>query len=542
MNRSPDYTDSPARGHRSQCAPPRYRFESLLTPLPVIAIGLTCLLLAMIVSNRSPYLRGPAPGPQEWRWHLRQDVSLQGLPGVIGFSAALAGLIGISVTRPAARRPRLIGGILLAATALSSFGLHFSLIAMEDGRSATDILVKRTISPSFTSYHTVAVDPICHDVGEFVQQHVALLPQLPYHAHTHPLGPILYYRGHLHLLQRHPGLADAVLRFASRLGVDPRLLSEPDQELPLATAVTGVLLLVAMSSSLSCITVAALARAIGFPIQGAVRTAIIWAVVPGFALMVPEFDRFLVAPLTAATALLVIAFRPTTSRVCRALASIGAGVMAGLAMHISYGAAIFLVYGGLVAIAVVLPSRPKLLSHLLVPICAAAAVSALLFFLPTCFGHDSIGALRTATQIHRLKATKPRSYTAWIIFNLWDSMVFLGFPLAVFWVYRAGSSILSIFRGGFAGATGPALTCAAATAGVLLIDLAGVVRGEAGRIWLPLMPFLLISALGTESPEAQGEENKGSKMTAPWALTHPGLVFVLLVVCCLVLRSTWHIP
>jgi hypothetical protein len=513
----------------------------MLTTLPAIAVVLTIALLAAIALNASVYLRGPAPWPPEWRWSLRQAVPLRGLPGTLGFSTFLAGLMFVSATRIAARRPHLIGGVLLGATTLSCFALQFSLIAMEDGGSAIDVLVKRTASPSFTSYYTVAVSPICRDIGEFVRKHAALLPVLPAHARTHALGPILYYRAHLHVLEQHRGLADAVLRFASSLGLDPRFFSVPDQELFLATAVTGVLLLMLMSS-LSCIAVAALARALDFTVPEAIRAGIIWAVVPGLALMVPEFDQFLVLPVTSAAALLVISFRPATSNVCRALTSIGAGVMGGAALLFSYGAAIFLAYGGLVAIAAVFTRRPRFAPHLLVPTCIAASVSALVFFLPSFYGHDSLGALRTAIQIHHREFTEPRSYYSWIVFNLWDTIVFLGFPLAVFWIHNAASSIRSIVHErGLSGATVPALTCVAATAGVLLIDLAGVVRGETGRIWIPLMPFLLISALAQESPPAT-KPHEDEETTRTQVLARPGLVFVLLVACCLVIRRTWHIP
>ncbi|MCH8334099.1 hypothetical protein IIC65_09210, partial [Candidatus Sumerlaeota bacterium] len=144
---------------------------------------------------------------------------------------------------------------------------------------------------------------------------------------------------------------------------------------------------------------------------------------------------------------------------------------------------------------------------------------------------------------HRVEVTQPRSYSSWIVFNLWDTVVFLGFPLAVFWICKATSSVASIVRRAeFSGASAAALSCAAATAGLLLIDLTGTVRGEAGRIWIPIMPFLLISALATQSPHAMANGKQCDETAGIRVLARPGLVFVLLIACCLVLRRTWNLP
>jgi hypothetical protein len=99
--------------------------------------------------------------------------------------------------------------------------------------------------------------------------------------------------------------------------------------------------------------------------------------------------------------------------------------------------------------------------------------------VPALLGHDVVGAARTALRIHRQDYTAPRSYLLWLPFNLLDTAIFLGLPVAALLVRRAG-------EGG--------LPSRVVLGALLLLDVTGTVRGEAGRIWTPLLPFLLLGA------------------------------------------------
>jgi hypothetical protein len=64
-------------------------------------------------------------------------------------------------------------------------------------------------------------------------------------------------------------------------------------------------------------------------------------------------------------------------------------------------------------------------------------------------------------------------------------------------------------------------------AGLMLLIASGTVRGEVGRIWVPLMPLLLVAALGEPDGPARRE-----------AL----LIGALLAVIGLALRVYWILP
>jgi hypothetical protein len=111
-------------------------------------------------------------------------------------------------------------------------------------------------------------------------------------------------------------------------------------------------------------------------------------------------------------------------------------------------------------------------------------------------------ALSTALSIHREAFTAPRSFVLWLLFNPLDLALFLGVPVAV-----AGLLLLS--RSIRRAARGLALSALdrfrlTTFAGVGLLVLLGVTRGEVGRIWIPLMPLLLVASLA--DPTAPGRK------------------------------------
>ena len=118
---------------------------------------------------------------------------------------------------------------------------------------------------------------------------------------------------------------------------------------------------------------------------------------------------------------------------------------------------------------------------------AVATLAALAWLgLTAALGHEPLDAARTALAFHREMYTAPRSYALWLAFNPIDFALFLGAPVAAIAVLRLGRALddpFSRFRAGFALATA-----------VLL--LTGTVRGELGRIGVPLMALALPSAFG----------------------------------------------
>jgi hypothetical protein len=203
--------------------------------------------------------------------------------------------------------------------------------------------------------------------------------------------------------------------------------------------------------------------------------------------MTPMLDQALCLPVAAATACLAAAMAvPERARAWR-LAAL-AGAFGGLAVFVSYGAPVFLALGGCAALALAL-GTPGRLGRAAAVAAIAASVTGALWMLPAALGHRPWASLATALAIHRDEYTLPRSYPLWLLFNPLDLALFLGVPVAVACAVRTARSAVRAPREGI-----DRLRIATGL-GLLALLLAGQTRGEVGRIWLPLMPTLLVAAM-----------------------------------------------
>jgi hypothetical protein len=120
-------------------------------------------------------------------------------------------------------------------------------------------------------------------------------------------------------------------------------------------------------------------------------------------------------------------------------------------------------------------------------------VTAATFALPALVGHHPVASALEALRIHREFFTQPRAYRLWLLFDPLDLAVFLGAPVAaslLVTTVRAARHVAARARPSADGA----FRLAAVGALVALL-LSGQTRGEVGRIWIPIMPVLLVAAL-----------------------------------------------
>lgn len=464
-------------------------------PRAALLAAVTLLVLVAVRRDTWSLLRGPAPYPPEWQWGYAPKPAAPGrLVPAVGLAGALVGLAALAA-RAASRRGARAG--LLAACTVVGCGFQLALLGLEPAGAAAQ-LERRTTSGSFTSYFKVAAG--VEDAGDFLARHDELLPRFRHgalHAATHPPGPILYYVGWQRLAARLPRLAAAV-------GGETR-----------AAALAGAALLGLLGAA-ACFPAAALARAMGAHPAAAVRAGILWTLVPGLCLMVPELDQALALPLASASALVVVALAPGRGGAGLAARAAGAGLLAGVAVFFSYGAPLLIALGAAAAAAPALRTpegrrRAALLGAI------ALAVALVCFMAPVLLGHHPLASARAALAIHREQFTAHRSYPLWLVFDLLDLALFLGVPVVLFGLLLPRTS----FR-------------LAAAGGVLLLVASGLIRGEMGRILVPLMPVLLVACVVSE-PRAGAPEGEPSARTVL-------VLGTLLALTDIVLRLSWELP
>jgi hypothetical protein len=454
------------------------------------ALLATLFAAALVASDVAPALRGPAPYPPEWRWELREAPPGSPLPA-LACAAGLLVLVGLSSHRSASGRSR---HLLIAGGILLGWAFSLALLAREPG-GACATLLQRASSRTITSYYTVAVSPMADDPLSFLAHHAELLPDLrktAKHAATHPPGPVLFYRTLLAGCRAWPGPCDLLLRAAGLARTDRDAAAR-------ATALLGPLL-VGLLCAATVWPLAVLGQQLGLPGPVALRLALLWPLLPGPALMVPQFDQALAFPIAAAAALLATAI--ATKRWPPAAL---AGLLAGAAMLLSYGALAFLAIAAFGAWAMH-PRGPAAVAR---PAAAFLAGAGLVLAVLLALGHRPLASLQAALAIHREAYTAPRSYLLWIPFNLLDLAIFLGVPVAVAGLLRlrAGSSLLGTASGRYLLAVG---------LGVVALDVSGQVRGEVGRIWIPLMALLLPASLaeGEVAPDPGSTVALGAQLAA----------------------------
>jgi hypothetical protein len=472
-------------------------------PRAALLAAATLLVLAAARWNWWPGLRGPAPYPPEWQWgYAPMAVDPGGLVVALGFGAGLVALATRAGRAPETGRRRFA---VLAAAVVLGVGWQLALLGLEPSGAWAE-LERRTESGSFTSYYKVAAGVV--DAREFLSRHHELLPRFRHgalHAATHPPGPVLYYLG----LQR---LAAAASGAADILGGPAR-----------AAAIVGALLLGVLGAA-ACVPVASLARALGVPAAAALRAAVLWALVPGLCLMVPQLDQALALPTAAAAAAVAAALAASKGGGHLARGGAAAGLLAGASAFFSYGAPLLIALGAVAAAAPALRTREGCRRAAIVG-AVAIAVTLVCFLLPAVLGHHPLAAARVALAIHREQFTARRSYLLWLLFDPIDLALFLGVPLVLFGLTqpRAGEGTRANLR---------AFRLAAA-GGLALLVASGVIRGEMGRILVPLMPVLLVACVATAP--APGGEAEPSPRTAL-------VLGALLAATDLVLRLSWELP
>jgi hypothetical protein len=476
-----------------------------------VATAVALLALLLVLTDVVPLLRGPAPYPPEWQWLRRDEAPApRRYAWPVASAAALLGLLAASGGRWFRERPRRGAATLLAGATLLGTTFQLGLLDLEPA-GATRTLIGRVVSRTETAYYTVAVSDDARDPLAFLDHHAALLLDLrktARHAATHPPGPVLYYRAWTAACEASPTLTRLALASTGLEAGDGPMRRPPHTPASIAGALLGGVVVLALCAA-ACVPIALLLRVLGRDALGAARIGSLWPVVPGAALMSPQFDQALAMPVAGATAALALA-AATPAGPRRLAAAVLAGTLAFVASFVSYGALAFVALGGL-AVAAAVGWRSALRPA------GIAALTALAWWVLTiALGHEPLAAARTALEFHRVTYTAPRSYALWLAFNPIDLALFLGAPVVAVGVLRGDRRLDDPFR----------RFRAALLAGLVALLLSGTVRGEMGRIGVPLMALALPGAIGDRELPARD---------AAW-------MGLLLAVLCIALRGSWIVP
>ena len=447
--------------------------------LPLFVVAAQAALVATFaVGLRSGWF--PLGVPGEWEWP-RIKVGPAALPllGAIAGVACFCGLVAagfraLSRGDGPRREAAWLVGLAVASVAVQGvvqegapegYGLSKWIIAL--------------IAPGSSGYYTVAKTQMA-DPARFLADYPAWIArQDALHVGTHPPGLFLASRAILGAMEASPAASKAVVEF-SPPSVSAAIRAFRESEgLPRADAsalaLTGALTLFACA--LTVVPLYLLARA-GLSSPASWASAALWPLVPSALMFQPTADTAFPLLSTSALALAAWAGRPGSARGMLLCAGSGLVMAAGMEFTLA-----FLPVG--LVVALILASAPGL-----TPSRRAASILATgAGFLAGTLGWWAATsanpfAVWWANQRNhgRFYVEYPRSYLAWALANPVELAIGLGLPSAVWAAIGLGSPRRC-----------PRV--AWATLFVLaFLTLSGKNLSEVARLWLPLMPPLLVAA------------------------------------------------
>ena len=419
----------------------RLDFEAIA----VLTVGIVFVLGVLLEQsplNGSVRLTG-------WEWPWRSDLDI--------LRSAAFLLAPFAMILYAVRRGERTAGsnlsISLGALTAGNFLLQFMAMLAEP--RGIELVRQIVLSPSATSYYLDSAG--VHGLSAWLRHFDRAT--LGFHSSTHPPGPILFYYA-----------------FSKCFGFQAGALA--------GGCAVGLL------ASLGVLAMYAFAGLWTDDRRTRLIASAFYALVPALTVFFPEMDQ--IYPIFS---MLLILFWCKSLKSGRAISgdAIGFGAVLCIATFFAYNLVTigaFLAYYGVYWL-----WRQRWAASSLLKLLANSGIAGVTFvggyaILWLATGYDPIASFFNALSYQAVYAALlNRSYAISALFDPYDFLLgagILALPLVIFLLYRTAKNF------DFA-QDGTALTLIA-LATIVTIDLSGVLRGEASRVWLFLQPLLIVPA------------------------------------------------
>ena len=418
--------------------------------------------------------------PGEWEWpRVRVGPSLVPLGLAIGSVAAYSAIVasGLRSLKGQTTRRREAGwlaGLVVAAVGVQAF--------VQEGAPEGYGLSKWIFAlhaPGSSGYFTIAKAQMADPSSFLANYPVWIAKQDALHVGTHPPGLFLTSRAILGTMEANPGFARMVVDWSPpSVGMAIQALREANKlnrTDGAALALTGALTLLACS--LTVVPLYLLARS-SLSTTASWVSAAFWPMVPSALMFQPTADTAF--PLFSTMALAMAAW----SRRAEGASGLGLAMASGVVMAAGMEFTLaFLPVGLVVALIVLAPPGPSWgrRSGLIVAT-GVGFLGATLAWWAATSANPFVVWWWNQRNHSRFYAEYPRSYRAWLLVNPIELAVGLGLPVATWVLAGLGSASREI-------------RVTWATLIVLaLLTISGRNLSEVARLWLPLMPSILVAA------------------------------------------------
>lgn len=431
-----------------------------------VATVLFCFAIAFDVS---PFLRGPAPYPPDWRWdylYINTFVKIW-LPLL-----SIGALIILATKTQALSDKQIIRYEKPILILISLVFFLFQLTVVYFSRAGIGVLIHRIINPDLNGYFTGATQ--IETIGIFLATFNENVLKLPMHAQGHPAGAILFFWTIERIIE--PFASHLVFLQSIEINhVDVALIWNGLTVVQKASAIISPFLIVFLSST-SPILIYFIAKKL-YDVKSAVRAALLYCVIPSVLLFTPINDIFL--PLFV---LLSFLFFITGIKRCSNSYLFLSGVIFSLGLFFSLSLLPLIVVFGFYFIL----QKSTLSSLIKLGASFIAGLCALPLFLQLFFDYNTL--LVSQTLMSGLP--QMRSYQTWVVYNLYDFFIFSGIPVSFLFIFLCVQVVKSIWRKQYKKVD---LFSIGFIIMLILLNFSGAIRGEVARIWLPFYAFLVMS-------------------------------------------------
>lgn len=424
----------------------------------------TLIFLVLISFDLTPYLRGPAPYFPDWRWEYLYIPTWDKVwvPGAVGFLIILFAKSNFNTKAK--------NDFLFLSTVVI-LGITFNLSITHFERSGINVLVARVIDPGNNGYFTTATE--ITNTAEFINSYDKRVLSLHQHAEGHPPGAILLHR--------------FINNSFRRLNLDIHLPSPSTErindiwqnlEIYERQGAIASIAVILVLSNLSAIVMFYIAKHL-YDIKTAKIASILTILIPASSYFYPLPNSYY--PLLG---LLPFLFLIKKSK----FHILFSGLIYSVALFFSFSILPLFLFYILFIFLHNMETIKEALRKISIFIFSIVSFYFLLFLVS---GYNIAQVFLTVMN----GLPENRSYLTWLLYNPYDFLIFAGIPVSMLFIFSLRKYVSLLMQ------SNDKLTLASinsvlfsGTMMFVLLVASGIVRGEVGRIWLPLMPFVALFA------------------------------------------------
>lgn len=351
-------------------------------------------------------------------------------------------------------------------------GFLFQISILYFSRAGIFVLLSRIIQPEANGYFTASLT--IHNLSEFIGSYNNLLSFFSIHSSQHPPGAIIMFYFFNNLF----GIFPFINEFINALPVTTTPIARIWSSLLPAQKTTAIFtgFLIPFLSSFMVVPLYYLLK-IYVDIRAALRGVVFYLFIPSIVLFIPLPD--VVYPLFTIIGFLFLAYALKKNKPIYLFLS---GFVLSIGIFFSLSILSFVLMF-LIFLFLSLRKEKRLLINFLkcsIYLLTGAFTPYILMYIVYDFNFIDIFNTINKTLV---KTIAPRSYFTWIFYNLYDFLIFAGIPFFIL--------LVSIFKNNFRKLKNNHLLISLIVT-VLILDFSGKVKGEASRLFIPFIPFLIL--------------------------------------------------